>query len=155
MSSPQAAATIRSILVVDDDVEILRFLRETLTALAYCAVDTTPNPRYAFELALRKPYDLFLFDFQMPLVDGAVPYTFIRQVHDLGLTTPVRSAPPARAPVRPRRAARRARTARGAGRARAAVQAIHDPAAPGPGRSLPARRHPPRLTCCRHDFPFG
>ena len=94
MSSPQAAATIRSILVVDDDVEILGFLRETLTALTDCTVDTTSNPQYAFELALRKPYDLFLFDFQMPLVDGAVLYTFLRQVHDLGLTNPPRPAPP-------------------------------------------------------------
>ena len=30
----------------------------------------------------------------MPLVDGAVLYTFIRKVHDLGLATPVRPAPP-------------------------------------------------------------
>ena len=94
MSSPQTPATSRSILIVDDDVEILRFLRETLTALAYCVVDTTPNPEYAFELALRKSYDLFLFDFQMPLVDGAVLYTFLRKVHDLGLTAPPRPAPP-------------------------------------------------------------
>ena len=85
---------MRSVLIVDDDVEILRFLRETLTALAYCAVDTTPNPQYAFELALRKPYDLFVFDFQMPLVDGAVLYTFIRKVHDLGLVAAARPAPP-------------------------------------------------------------
>ena len=94
MSSPQAAATIRSVLIVDDDVEILRFLRETLTALTCCVVDTTPNPQYAFELALRKPYELFMFDFQMPLVDGAVLYTFIRKVHDLGLVAPARTAPP-------------------------------------------------------------
>ena len=94
MSSPQAAATVRSVLIVDDEVEILRFLREALTALTYCVVDTTPNPQYAFELALRKPYDLYVFDFQMPLVDGAVLYTFIRKVHDLGLVAPGRLAPP-------------------------------------------------------------
>ena len=93
MSSPQTA-TVRLVLVVDDDVEILRFLRETLTALAHCAVDTTPNPEYAFELALRKSYDLFVFDFQMPRLDGAVLYTFIRKVHDLGLATAARPAPP-------------------------------------------------------------
>ncbi len=94
MSSPQAGSTIRSVLVVDDDVEILRFLRETLTALAHCAVDTTPSPEYAFELALRKSYDLFLFDFQMPLVNGAVLYHLVRKVHDLGLVIPARRVPP-------------------------------------------------------------
>ena len=94
MSSTQAGTTLRSILVVDDDVEILRFLRETLAALAYCTVDTTPSPEYAFELALRKPFDLFLFDFQMPQIDGAVLYSLVRKVHDLGLVVPARRVPP-------------------------------------------------------------
>ncbi len=94
MSPPPTGTTMRAILVVDDDVEILRFLRETLTALAHCAVDTTPSPEYAFELALRKPYDLFLFDYQMPLITGATLYTLVRKVHDLGLVPAARRVPP-------------------------------------------------------------
>ena len=87
-------APLCSILVVDDDVEILRFLRETLSALAACTVDTTPSSEYAFELALKKSYDLFLFDFSMPAVDGAVLYQFIRKVYLHDGRSPARRLPP-------------------------------------------------------------
>ena len=87
-------APIRSILVVDDDVEILRFLRETLAAFAACAVDTSPSSEYAFELALKKSYDLFIFDFSMPVVDGAVLYQFIRKVYLHDGRAPARALPP-------------------------------------------------------------
>ncbi len=83
-----------TILVVDDDVKILRFLRETLAAFSTCTVDTSPSSEYAFELALKKPYDLFLFDFSMPNVDGAVLYQFIRQVYLHDGRTPARRLPP-------------------------------------------------------------
>ncbi len=85
---------VRSLLIVDDDVDVLRFLRDTLVAFTDCRVDTSPSPEYAFELSLRKPYDLFLFDFSMPIMDGAVLYTMIRTVHTFGALTPRRSLPP-------------------------------------------------------------
>ena len=91
---PAAAVPLRSILVVDDDVDVLRFLRETLLAFANCQVDTSPSPEYAFELSLRKVYDLFLFDFSMPSIDGAVLYSLIRKVHEFGLLAPPRPLPP-------------------------------------------------------------
>ena len=91
MSTHPAA---RSILVVDDDVEILRFLRETLGAFADCVVDTSPSSEYAFELALRKPYDLFVFDFSMPVVDGATLYQLIRTAYRHDGRTPARRLPP-------------------------------------------------------------
>ncbi len=84
----------RSILVVDDDVEILRFLRETLASFAACDVDTTPSPQYAFELCLKKQYDLFLFDFTMPIVDGSVLYDFIRAAYLHGGMASARVLPP-------------------------------------------------------------
>ena len=87
-------AATRSILVVDDDVDVLRFLRDTLVALADCRVDTSPSPEYAFELAIRKVYDLFLFDFSMPIMDGAVLYGMIRKVHEFGVLSPARPLPP-------------------------------------------------------------
>jgi len=65
------------ILVVDDDVVILRLVRESVAGLMNCEVETTPSPQYAFELILRKPYDLLIFDFSMPGVDGAVLYQFL------------------------------------------------------------------------------
>ncbi len=88
------AAAARSILVVDDDVDVLRFLRETVVALADCHVDTSPSAEYAFELAIRKTYDLFLFDFTMPAMDGAVLYNMIRKVHEFGVLSPARPLPP-------------------------------------------------------------
>ncbi|HWB61110.1 MAG TPA: response regulator [Chthoniobacteraceae bacterium] len=72
----------KSILVVDDDVVILRLVRESLTALLECEVDTTPNPEYAFELMLKKPYDLMIFDFSMPGIDGAILYSLISKVYE-------------------------------------------------------------------------
>lgn len=79
--------------MVDDDVEILRFLRETLQSLAHCKVETAPVPEHAFELAIRKSYDLFLFDFAMPAMDGAVLYGLVRKVYDLAFIPP-RPLPP-------------------------------------------------------------
>ncbi len=89
-----AKAVTRSVLVVDDDVDVLRFLRDTLVAFVDCRVDTSPSPEYAFELAIRKRYDLFLFDFSMPIMDGAVLYGMIRKVHEFGVLTPARPLPP-------------------------------------------------------------
>ena len=91
---PLSTPNTRSILVVDDDVEILRFLRETLAAFTTCSVETSPSSEYAFELALRKSYDLFIFDFSMPAVDGAVLYQFIRQVYLHDHRSPARALPP-------------------------------------------------------------
>jgi CheY-like chemotaxis protein len=65
------------ILVVDDDVVILRLVREAVMGLMDCEVETTPNPQYGFELVLKKPYDLLIFDFSMPGVDGAVLYQLL------------------------------------------------------------------------------
>lgn len=73
----------QSVLVVDDDVVILRLVRESLTGLLGCDVDTTPNPEYAFEMTLRKNYDLLIFDFTMPGIDGAVLYSLITKVHEI------------------------------------------------------------------------
>ena len=58
----------KRILMVDDDVTLLRVVREALTSCLRCEVDTSPKPDYAFELALKKNYDLFLFD--LPATPG-------------------------------------------------------------------------------------
>ena len=53
----------KRILMVDDDVALLRIVREALTTCLRCEVDTSPKPEYGFELALKKMYDLLIFDF--------------------------------------------------------------------------------------------
>lgn len=82
----------KRILMVDDDVALLRIVREALTACLRCQVDTSPKPEYGFELALKKNYDLFIFDFQMPMIDGAMLFFLIGKVYNNA--APPRIVPP-------------------------------------------------------------
>src|SRR5437773_6928089 len=72
----------KRILMVDDDVALLRIVREALTTCLRCEVDTSPKPEYGFELALKKTYDLFIFDFSMPMIDGALLFFLIGKVYN-------------------------------------------------------------------------
>src|SRR5438552_17800472 len=78
--------------MVDDDVALLRVVREALAASLKCDVDTSPKPEYAFELALKKKYDLFIFDFQMPMIDGAMLFFLTGKVYQN--IQPAREVPP-------------------------------------------------------------
>jgi response regulator RpfG family c-di-GMP phosphodiesterase len=82
----------KRILMVDDDVALLRIVREALTTCLRCDVDTSPKPEYGFELALRKKYDLFIFDFSMPMIDGAMLFFLIGKVYEN--SKPPRIVPP-------------------------------------------------------------
>ena len=62
------AGTKRRALVIDDDTAVLRIIREALQNVLHWEVDTSPKPEYGFELALKKSYDLMIFDFSMPLI---------------------------------------------------------------------------------------
>lgn len=68
------------ILIVDDDVALGRVMREALSSQLECEVDCSPNPEYAFELALKKRFSLFIFDFSMPMIDGALLYHLLGKV---------------------------------------------------------------------------
>jgi DNA-binding response OmpR family regulator len=82
----------KRILIVDDDVALLRIMREALTACLRCEVDASPKPEYGFELALRKSYDLFIFDFSMPMIDGAMLFFLVGKVYNNA--RPPRTVPP-------------------------------------------------------------
>src|ERR1700736_1033146 len=82
----------KRILMVDDDVALMRVVREALTTCLRCEVDTSPAPEYAFELALKKTYDLLIFDFSMPMIDGAMLFFLIGKVYDN--SQPPRTVPP-------------------------------------------------------------
>ena len=82
----------KKILIVDDDVGLMRVMREALTSFLRCEVDTSPKPEYGFELALKKSYDLLMFDFQMPMIDGAMLFFLIGKVYNNAL--PPRIVPP-------------------------------------------------------------
>jgi DNA-binding response OmpR family regulator len=85
-------AAPKKILIVDDDVGLMRVMREALTSFLRCEVDTSPKPEYGFELALKKTYDLLLFDFQMPMIDGAMLFFLIGKVYNNSV--PPRVVPP-------------------------------------------------------------
>jgi CheY-like chemotaxis protein len=86
------ATESKRILMVDDDVALLRIVREALTSLLQCEVDTSPKPEYGFELALKKNYDAFIFDFSMPMIDGAMLFFLIGKVYNNA--SPIRNLPP-------------------------------------------------------------
>jgi DNA-binding response OmpR family regulator len=85
-------AAPKRILIVDDDVALMRVMREALTSMLRCEVDTSPKPEYGFELALKKTYDLLMFDFQMPMIDGAMLFFLIGKVYNHSV--PPRVVPP-------------------------------------------------------------
>jgi DNA-binding response OmpR family regulator len=78
-------------LIVDDDMSVLRLIREALQNILHWEVDTSPKPEYGFELALKKTYDLMIFDFSMPMIDGALLFELISKVYE-------NSSPPRRMP---------------------------------------------------------
>ncbi|HEY1581751.1 MAG TPA: response regulator [Chthoniobacterales bacterium] len=82
----------KKVLIVDDDTAVLRIIREALQNFLHCEVDTSPKPEYGFELALRKNYDLMIFDFSMPLIDGTMLFSLISKVYEN--TSPPRTMPP-------------------------------------------------------------
>jgi len=86
------SVTPKRILVVDDDVGLMRVMREALTSFLNCEVDSSPTPEYGFELALKKQYDLFIFDFSMPMIDGSMLFLLIGKVYSNA--QPPRAVPP-------------------------------------------------------------
>lgn len=87
-----AAVESKRVLVVDDDTAVLRIIREALQGFLQCQVDTSPKPEYGFELALKKNYDLMIFDFSMPLIDGTLLFELIAKVYENA--RPARIVPP-------------------------------------------------------------
>ncbi len=86
------SAEPKRILIVDDDVSLMRVTREALMSFLRCEVDTSPQPEYGFELALKTTYDLFIFDFSMPMIDGAMLFFLISKVYETA--KPPRRRPP-------------------------------------------------------------
>lgn len=70
----------------------MRVTREALTSLLRCEVDTSPKPEYGFELMLKRSYDLLIFDFSMPMIDGAMLFLLIGKVYTNA--QPPRAVPP-------------------------------------------------------------
>ena len=82
----------KRVLVVDDDTGVLRIIREAFQNFLSCEVDTSPKPEHGFELALKKTYDLMVFDFSMPMIDGTLLFQLISLVYEN--SAPPRIVPP-------------------------------------------------------------
>jgi len=87
-----AEGETKRVLIVDDDLSVLRLIRDALQNILHWEVDTSPNPEYGFELALKKTYNLMIFDFSMPMIDGALLFELISKVYEN--STPPRGMPP-------------------------------------------------------------
>ena len=85
-------ARTRRVLIVDDDNAVLRIMHEALQNFLHWEVDTSPKPEYGFELALKKEYDLMIFDFSMPMIDGTLLFLLLSKAYDN--MSPPRRMPP-------------------------------------------------------------
>lgn len=67
---------MKRILIVDDAATVRMYHRNILETAGY-TVEMAINGVEALEKALRNPFDLYLVDINMPLLDG---YAFLRQL---------------------------------------------------------------------------
>ncbi len=76
-----AEGETKRVLIVDDDMSVLRLIRDALQNILHWEVDTSPKPEYGFELALKK-LTTSDFDFSMPMIDGALLFELISKVYE-------------------------------------------------------------------------
>jgi CheY-like chemotaxis protein len=58
------------VLLAEESLPIRRVIREALTSFRHCEVDDCPTAERAFELALSRPYQLFILAVQLPDLSG-------------------------------------------------------------------------------------
>jgi len=69
-----------SILVLDDQVNILTYVSQALRGLGH-EVFATTNPTEAYNLVAEKKPDLVVLDFQMPGASGSEVFAELRRYH--------------------------------------------------------------------------
>lgn len=59
-------------LLAEESLPYRRVIREALVSFRQCRVDDAPNAERAFEMALQRPYQLFIFSLNLPDMSGAM-----------------------------------------------------------------------------------
>ncbi len=72
------------VLVVHEMSSTYRLVRETLENFTDGEVETTPDPLHAFELALQKNYQLFIFALKVQDMEGPLLYELISKAYTFG-----------------------------------------------------------------------
>ena len=81
------------VLLAEESLPLRRVIREALTSFRHCEVDDCPTAERAFELALSRPYQLFIFSVPLPDLSGITIDRLI--AHAYPLTHPgIHTAPP-------------------------------------------------------------
>ena len=73
------------VLVVHDASAAYRLVEETLSNFTRAQVDSTPDVLVAFELAIRKEYQLFVIALKLPGISGSLFYELISRAYSTGL----------------------------------------------------------------------
>ena len=97
-----------SVLVVDDEPQILRGLRTNLRARGY-EVFTAPDGETALATAAKERPDVVIIDLGLPGIDGVEVIRGIRAWSEMPIARAVGPRPGARQGARPRRRCRRLR----------------------------------------------
>jgi DNA-binding NtrC family response regulator len=79
------------LLIVDDEEDMLRLLKRSLSTDLNCEIETAPNAYQALSLLEEAPFDVMLLDIRMPGIDGMEFLDRIRQDY-LGLTVVMMTA---------------------------------------------------------------
>ena len=63
------------------DTGTLRLLRDSVSNLLSIGIDTSPSAEYAYEMAIKRPYSLFIFGYNMPNLNGVLLYDLLYKVY--------------------------------------------------------------------------
>jgi len=74
----------QTILIVDDEIDILDLLKDSLSEVCV-EILTAINGKVAMEIVKSKKIDVIISDYKMPVLDGV---EFLRELRSLGYETP-------------------------------------------------------------------
>jgi CheY-like chemotaxis protein len=75
------ADPIPKVLLLHADTPTSRLVRESLEAFCECTVEVTSAALTAYEKALQKDYQLFLFDLHQSVLDGPMLYELLAKAY--------------------------------------------------------------------------